>query len=250
MIKFFRNIRKTLIVEGKIVNYLKYAIGEIVLVVIGILLALYLNNLNAISQLKKEEIKILKEIKSNLNSSMNSYTETINTESDFLSKNEMLLEHFSEYKPYDKALDHAFGVYFWTVLSHPVSGAYENLKSKSLDLISNDSLRNHISFMFENEFTNIINSNELWANNLQVSISYPYHVNHFIRYFPKGKDSLNNEYAKPMDYSTLISDKTFQSINAEIISNRRWNINSLNKLVVNIQNLIDEIDKEINKLEH
>ena len=41
--KFFRKIRKSNLKEGKIVNYLKYAIGEIILVVIGILLAVYIN---------------------------------------------------------------------------------------------------------------------------------------------------------------------------------------------------------------
>jgi len=46
MIKLFRNIRKKLLVEGKTTNYLKYAIGEIVLVVIGILIALQINNWN------------------------------------------------------------------------------------------------------------------------------------------------------------------------------------------------------------
>ena len=46
MIKFFRNIRKKLLKEGKTANYLKYAIGEIVLVVIGILIALQINNWN------------------------------------------------------------------------------------------------------------------------------------------------------------------------------------------------------------
>ena len=45
MIKFFRNIRHGLIMENKTSKYLKYAIGEIVLVVIGILIALYLNEL-------------------------------------------------------------------------------------------------------------------------------------------------------------------------------------------------------------
>jgi hypothetical protein len=39
MIKLFRNIRKKLLQEGKTANYFKYAIGEIVLVVIGILIA-------------------------------------------------------------------------------------------------------------------------------------------------------------------------------------------------------------------
>lgn len=46
MIKFFRNIRKKLAKENKIVPYLRYAIGEIVLVVIGILIALQINDLN------------------------------------------------------------------------------------------------------------------------------------------------------------------------------------------------------------
>ncbi len=50
MIKFFRNIRKKLISENQSVirntNYLKYALGEIVLVVIGILIALQINNWN------------------------------------------------------------------------------------------------------------------------------------------------------------------------------------------------------------
>lgn len=46
MIKIFRNMRKTLINQGKTTNYLKYAIGEIVLVVIGILIALQINNWN------------------------------------------------------------------------------------------------------------------------------------------------------------------------------------------------------------
>lgn len=46
MIKFFRQIRQSLIMENKTSKYLKYAIGEIILVVIGILIALSLNNWN------------------------------------------------------------------------------------------------------------------------------------------------------------------------------------------------------------
>jgi len=53
MIKFFRNIRQNLIMDkqptgqaGKTGNYFKYAIGEIVLVVVGILIALSINNWN------------------------------------------------------------------------------------------------------------------------------------------------------------------------------------------------------------
>ena len=46
MIKFFRKIRQNLLSEGKTGKYFKYAIGEILLVVIGILIALQINNWN------------------------------------------------------------------------------------------------------------------------------------------------------------------------------------------------------------
>ncbi|MFT6995454.1 MAG: hypothetical protein ACJA1P_002199 [Maribacter sp.] len=46
MIKFFRHIRKQLLSENKFSKYMLYAIGEIALVMIGILLALQVNNWN------------------------------------------------------------------------------------------------------------------------------------------------------------------------------------------------------------
>jgi hypothetical protein len=46
MIKFFRKIRQNLLLENKTGKYFKYAVGEIVLVVIGILIALSINNWN------------------------------------------------------------------------------------------------------------------------------------------------------------------------------------------------------------
>ncbi len=54
MIKFFRKIRQNLIMENKTSKYFKYAIGEIILVVIGILIALQINNWN---ENRKDEIK-------------------------------------------------------------------------------------------------------------------------------------------------------------------------------------------------
>ncbi|GAB5399262.1 MAG: hypothetical protein Aureis2KO_08470 [Aureisphaera sp.] len=53
MIKFFRSIRQNLLNQGKTTKYLKYATGEIVLVVIGILIALSINNWNESRQQKK-----------------------------------------------------------------------------------------------------------------------------------------------------------------------------------------------------
>ncbi|WP_242084643.1 DUF6090 family protein [Aestuariivivens sediminis] len=66
MIKFFRNIRRTVLSEGHTVRYLKYAIGEIILVVIGILIALSINNWNQNRVVQREEIKYYKHIRRQL----------------------------------------------------------------------------------------------------------------------------------------------------------------------------------------
>jgi len=66
MIKFFRKIRQNLLSEGKTGKYFKYAIGEILLVVIGILIALQLNNWNENKNKTKLGYQYLTEMKSEL----------------------------------------------------------------------------------------------------------------------------------------------------------------------------------------
>jgi hypothetical protein len=66
MIKFFRKIRQNLLSEGKPGKYMKYAIGEIVLVVIGILIALSINNWNEKNKLEKSISSHLEILKLNL----------------------------------------------------------------------------------------------------------------------------------------------------------------------------------------
>ena len=63
MIKFFRKIRQRLLTENKFSKYLIYAVGEIVLVVVGILIALSINSWNQGRIDKKSESKYLEEIK-------------------------------------------------------------------------------------------------------------------------------------------------------------------------------------------
>lgn len=66
MKKIFRKIRQNLLSEGKTVKYLKYAFGETVLVVIGILIALQLNNWNEQRKQNKEYLNILKTVKNDM----------------------------------------------------------------------------------------------------------------------------------------------------------------------------------------
>ena len=62
MIKFFRRIRQSLLLENKTGKYFKYAIGEILLVVIGILIALGINNWNETRKEKKQEQSYISEL--------------------------------------------------------------------------------------------------------------------------------------------------------------------------------------------
>ncbi|TVZ57052.1 hypothetical protein OD91_2358 [Lutibacter sp. Hel_I_33_5] len=62
MIKFFRNIRQKLFLENKTSKYFKYAIGEIILVVIGILIALQTNEWKQNQNLKKERTELINDL--------------------------------------------------------------------------------------------------------------------------------------------------------------------------------------------
>ncbi|OZV68172.1 DUF6090 family protein [Winogradskyella aurantia] len=66
MIKFFRTIRYDLMEKNKIGRYLKYALGEIVLVVIGILIALQINNWNENRKEISKSLNYLKEFRKDL----------------------------------------------------------------------------------------------------------------------------------------------------------------------------------------
>jgi hypothetical protein len=66
MLKLFRKIRQNLLMENKTGKYFKYAIGEIFLVVIGILIALQINNWNENRKLENNKQKLLLALKQEL----------------------------------------------------------------------------------------------------------------------------------------------------------------------------------------
>jgi len=70
MIKFLRKIRQNLLMENKTTKYLKYAIGEILLVVIGILIALQINNWNEERKDRIREQAILKSLRIDFNTNI------------------------------------------------------------------------------------------------------------------------------------------------------------------------------------
>ncbi len=149
MIKFFRKIRQRLLAENRFSKYLLYAIGEIVLVVIGILIALQINNWNNARQKQLLEIKILKEISSNLTLDLDkmqgniSYMDSINVACTYLE------DYMNAYdKPSDLFYKTA-SIVRVTPHFNPNKSGYGLLVSKGVETVSNDSLRNLISTHYE-----------------------------------------------------------------------------------------------------
>ena len=71
MIKFFRKIRQQMLNQNKTSRYFKYALGEIILVVFGILIALQINTWNENRKAANEETKILKALQADFKVSKN-----------------------------------------------------------------------------------------------------------------------------------------------------------------------------------
>ena len=94
MIKFFRKIRFDLIGKNKTGKYLKYAIGEIVLVVIGILIALAINNWNENQKLRTQEIIYLDNLKNDIITQIQMLDVYIDFENIIIDQSNDIIKHY------------------------------------------------------------------------------------------------------------------------------------------------------------
>lgn len=159
MINFFRKIRQSLLIDNKFSKYLLYAIGEIVLVVIGILIALSINNWNEEKKNQAFEKEILEQIRANLikdkltleaiqanfENAMNSTDKVLNAKWT-PQENDSLKYWLADIVQFDRF--------------QPLTNAYEVAKSKGLDLISNKQLRFVIGAYYDDELKNVTKSIE------------------------------------------------------------------------------------------
>ena len=100
MIKFFRHIRQKLIMENKTSKYFKYAIGEIILVVIGILIALQINNWNEQRISNKQSISYMKSLLGDIKSDVIQYNANIESYTTDITNNKRLFIN-NDYKILD-----------------------------------------------------------------------------------------------------------------------------------------------------
>ena len=144
MIKFFRRIRYNLMSENKTGKYFKYAIGEIVLVVIGILIALQINNWNEARKARNKEIVYLNNIKSDLENSIEQIETFILKRNTQIKTSNEIIGYF-EGKPIQNWNDFnkkLVDIYSWERF-YLIKNTYEELKnSGNLSLISNKEIKN------------------------------------------------------------------------------------------------------------
>jgi len=148
MIKFFRNIRQSLIMENKTSKYLKYAIGEIVLVVIGILIALQINNWNQDRIDRKYEMKLLKEIKNDLDITIADLENTIINVKQRFDSTIVFLEYVDAQIPFEDKMSLAYEYMNGPRWFYPRTITYENLKSSGITKITNDSIKIKLAEVF------------------------------------------------------------------------------------------------------
>lgn len=140
MIKLFRNIRQNLLMENKTSKYFKYAIGEIALVMIGILLALQVNNWNESRKVKTFEKEILTLIDQNLERDYALLSiERLKT-LEAQTYTDKLLEQVA-LKNYNDSLNRWMGKIICFERFKSQSSAFEVLKSKGLDVVSDNELQ-------------------------------------------------------------------------------------------------------------
>lgn len=150
MINFFRNIRKNLILEKKALKYFKYAVGEIVLVVVGILIALQINNWNEGRKNAAKEAYILNEILNNLYEDAEQIEFNLKRREATQSAIENLLDIIDKSPIDEMGLEKNLANFLTFERFYPVNNAYEMLKSNGL-IIDNKYLRTDISRYYDFE---------------------------------------------------------------------------------------------------
>lgn len=149
MIPLFRKIRQSLIKQHKITQYLAYAIGEIFLVVIGILIALQINTWNELRKIRQYEVKMLKELKSTLEMDRRYFASQIPRLTNKQNAANRLLIMLENKEENLDTLNKYFSNLRFEILFQYNSGAYGSIKSGGIDKISNDSIRAKMAGIYE-----------------------------------------------------------------------------------------------------
>tara|TARA_R110000787_G_scaffold86285_3_gene184007 strand:+ start:23650 stop:24432 length:783 start_codon:yes stop_codon:yes gene_type:complete len=157
MIKFFRKIRQNLLMKNKTGKYFKYAIGEIVLVVIGILIALQINTWNQDRINASKEQKYLVGLKNDLEKQVSAFNQRVQFCDIIIDIGESLLEDFGSTGRLLKidSINSKLSKMMYSISYPNIETTFNELNSTGqLNLIKEKSLRSKIIKYYQNSESN------------------------------------------------------------------------------------------------
>jgi len=142
--KLFRKTRNDLMDKNKTAKYLRYAIGEIFLVVIGILIALQINNINETRKIRTKEVVYLKNIKTDLNLTIIQLEDFIARRKTQIKTANRVIEYYKgrpveNWNSFNKDI---VSIYSWERFFQVDNTFQELMNSGNLAIIANESIKN------------------------------------------------------------------------------------------------------------
>mgnify|MGYP001024462221 CR=1 FL=1 len=241
MLKFFRKIRQRLLTENKFRKYLIYAIGEILLVMIGILLAFQVNSWNDQRKINLLEIAILKELKQNLMVDIVDIDENIIMHEQSLKSSQIISSVIENDLPNNDSLNNHFSNIILVPMFLPTKTAYENLKLTGTTILDNDSLRLAIIELYERKYPflkDVIDRERIkMYNDLD-----GFYRNEFssIDFFGKSYPVNFEELIKNQVYSNYVNYQ--KTISEFILAQYEKTKEETNNLIIRINEELDNLD--------
>ena len=215
MIKFFRKIRYDLMEKNKTGKYLKYAIGEIVLVVIGILIALQINNWNEDNKEKKVESQLITRLHTEysqnkilLKEQIDIFNKSRNASLELMTLMNTDISHINP-----RTLD---SLVFYTIEYRPYNPLTTTLteitQTGKLDVISNQHLRNALG-QWSIELENNKSTQEVFEKWVEDRILPYLSKNIALKNVDKfGFLKWKNNSTFKSDYNVIIKDREYENI--------------------------------------
>ena len=240
MIPFFRKIRKKMADDNKPIKYMRYAIGEIVLVVVGILIALAINNWNEERKEKLHEIDILKQMKADLEEDIQiGWKYPIYIREMSIKSSDIIANSLENNIPYHDSLDVSFAWIPATTIFMPRTSVYDNLKTIGFDIIENNNLRNKYQQLFDFRYKLL----ELEFNEINIRI-----YNRFEDFYLENfKEIEIQKNATPLDYESLLGNHKFLQM---VKLNKKYKKRQLQLLAETKEEIQYVIDLIVQELKH
>jgi hypothetical protein len=213
MIKLFRKTRKNLLMENKTSKYFKYAIGEIALVVVGILIALQINNWNENRKANTEEVVVLNNLFENLTLAKQQ-SEVLILEEKELKKSLMFVLGIDSIQDKKSVTDSIFESAVWDLQTDsPTVNAYINLKNTNkLSLIKSKKINEKFSgFEFSINKLKDLLEDRLNVHQIRIDAIFENDIN-FIPLIKYNIPNISIEKENPNEYSKILNQKRIRNL--------------------------------------